>query len=70
MEVTGNNRSTENNDHVNFDIVVLMNEDGSEETFKFQKLTRTQPQPQPQQTLPPQPPIVIEDSSDTESEAE
>ena len=67
MEQHGNNGNTDNIDHVNFDIVVLMNEDGSEEVFKFPK---SPPRlVQPTQTLPPQPPIVIEDSSDTESEA-
>ena len=64
MEVTGSNGNTGNNENMDFHVVVLMNEDGSEEVFKFPKSPPQVQQPQPQ------PPIVIEDSSDTESEAE
>ena len=57
---------------MDFHVVVLMNDDGSEEVFKFPKSPPQVPQPQPSTTttMPPLAPIVIEDSSDTESEAE
>ena len=69
MEVTGN---TGNNENMDYHVVVLMNDDGSEEIFKFPKSPPQVPQPQPSTTttMPPLAPIVIEDSSDTESEAE
>ena len=72
MEYTGHNGSTGNNENMDFHVVVLMNDDGSEEVFKFPKSPPQVPQPQPSTTttMPPLAPIVIEDSSDTESEAE
>ena len=72
MEVTGNTGNIDTNENMDFHVVVLMNDDGSEEVFKFPKSPPQVPQPQPSTTttMPPLAPIVIEDSSDTESEAE